>query len=108
MVRVALGRAITQHYFQDSEEIQVIGLDVTLERVLLQALQNGGGMEPGMADRLLAQAQSAVQRQESLNAPLVLMVGPALRPLLARFYAARCRSWRCFPRRKLAMNGVYA
>ncbi|CAJ0994241.1 flagellar biosynthesis protein FlhA [Sodalis praecaptivus] len=85
VVRVALGRAITQHYFQDSEEIQVIGLDVTLERVLLQALQNGGGMEPGMADRLLAQAQSAVQRQESLNAPLVLMVGPALRPLLARF-----------------------
>ncbi|MEN3258053.1 flagellar biosynthesis protein FlhA [Sodalis endosymbiont of Spalangia cameroni] len=85
VVRVALGRAITQHYFQDSEEIQVIGLDVTLERVLLQALQNGGGMEPGMADRLLAQAQSAVQRQESLNAPLVLMVAPALRPLLARF-----------------------
>lgn len=56
-----------------------------LERVLLQALQNGGGMEPGMADRLLAQAQSAVQRQESLNAPLVLLVAPALRPLLARF-----------------------
>lgn len=38
-----------------------------------------------MADRLLAQAQSAVQRQESLNAPLVLLVAPALRPLLARF-----------------------
>lgn len=30
VVRGALGRAITQHYFQDSEEIQVIGLDVTL------------------------------------------------------------------------------
>lgn len=37
-----------------------------------------------MADRLLAQAQSAVQRQESLNAPLVLMVAPALRPRFLR------------------------
>lgn len=66
-MRVALGRAITQHYFQDSEEIQVIGLDVTLERVLLQALQNGGGMEPGMADRLLAQAQSAVLSTQEIS-----------------------------------------
>lgn len=85
VVRVALGRAITQSWFQDNAEIQVIGLDSTLERVLLQALQNGGGLEPGMADRLLEQAGQALQQQESLNAPPVLLVAPALRPLLARF-----------------------
>ncbi|TCL02248.1 flagellar biosynthesis protein FlhA [Sodalis ligni] len=85
VVRVALGRAITQRWFPGESEIQVIGLDLALERVLLQALQNGGGLEPGMADRVLAQAREALQKQESLNAPPVLLVNHSLRPLLARF-----------------------
>ncbi|ORM75298.1 flagellar biosynthesis protein FlhA, partial [Mixta gaviniae] len=53
VVRVALGRAITQQWFPGNGEVQVIGLDATLERLLLQALQGGGGLEPGLADRLL-------------------------------------------------------
>ncbi|WP_315710329.1 flagellar biosynthesis protein FlhA [Brenneria uluponensis] len=85
VVRVALGRSITQQWFPGKDEIQVIGLDSSLERVLQQALQNGGGLEPGMADRLLEQAQDAVQNQEAIGAPLVLLVTHALRPLLARF-----------------------
>ncbi|WP_213991013.1 flagellar biosynthesis protein FlhA [Sodalis sp. dw_96] len=85
VVRVALGRAITQRWFPGESEIQVIGLDLALERVLLQALQSGGGLEPGMADRVLAQAKEALQKQESLNAPPVLLVNHSLRPLLARF-----------------------
>jgi len=85
VVRVALGRAITQQWFPGNDEVQVIGLDTSLERLLLQALQGGGGLEPGLADRLLEQAQEALSRQEMLGAPPVLLVNHALRPLLARF-----------------------
>ncbi|MEI2264120.1 flagellar biosynthesis protein FlhA [Erwinia sp. CGal63] len=85
VVRVALGRAITQQWYPGNGEVQVIGLDTTLERLLLQALQGGGGLEPGLADRLLAQAQSALQHQESIGAPPVLLVNHPLRALLARF-----------------------
>lgn len=60
-------------------------MDTQLERLLLQALQGGGGLEPGLADRLLEQARQALQRQEMLSAPPVLLVNHALRPLLARF-----------------------
>lgn len=85
VIRVELGRAITQQWFPGEGEIQVIGLDTPLERLLLQALQGGGGLEPGLADRLLEQAKQALQRQEMLGAPPVLLVNHALRPLLARF-----------------------
>lgn len=85
VVRVALGRAITQQWFPGNDEVQVIGLDATLERLLLQALQGGGGLEPGLADRLLQQTQAALQRQEMLGAPPVLLVNHPLRALLARF-----------------------
>ncbi|EOV0904055.1 flagellar biosynthesis protein FlhA, partial [Edwardsiella piscicida] len=61
LVRVALGRAISQQWFPGEGEIQVIGLDTPLERLLLQALQGGGGLEPGLADRLLDQARQALQ-----------------------------------------------
>ena len=64
VVRVALGRAITQQWFPGKDEVHVIGLDTPLERLLLQALQGGGGLEPGLADRLLAQTQEALSRQE--------------------------------------------
>jgi len=85
VVRVALGRAITQQWFPGNGEVQVIGLDATLERLLLQALQGGGGLEPGLADRLLDQAQRALQNQEMAGAPPVLLVNHPLRALLARF-----------------------
>ncbi|GGB94063.1 hypothetical protein GCM10007171_08960 [Dickeya fangzhongdai] len=84
-VRIALGRAITQQWFPGDTELQVIGLDSALERLLLQALQGGGGLEPGLSDRLLEQAKQALQRQEMLGAPPVLLVNHALRGLLSRF-----------------------
>ncbi|AEX51747.1 flagellar biosynthesis protein FlhA [Rahnella aquatilis] len=85
VVRVALGRAITQQWFPGNGEVQVIGLDTSLERLLLQALQSGGGLEPGLAERLLTQSEAALQRQDMLSAPPVLLVNHALRPLLSRF-----------------------
>ncbi|HDL8548115.1 TPA: flagellar biosynthesis protein FlhA [Yersinia enterocolitica] len=85
VVRVALGRSIAQQWFPGTGEIQVIGLDAALEHLLLQALQGGSGLEPGLADRLLEQSRQALQRQEMLGAPPVLLVNHALRALLARF-----------------------
>ncbi len=85
VVRVALGRSIAQQWFPGTGEIQVIGLDAALERLLLQALQGGSGLEPGLADRLLEQSRQALQRQEMLGASPVLLVNHALRALLARF-----------------------
>lgn len=87
VVRVALGRAITHQWFPiDKNEIQVIGLDLPLERLLLQVLQGGGNIEPGLAERLLEQANLALEKQETLGAPPVLLVNHPLRALLARFF----------------------
>ncbi len=47
-MRIALGRAITQQWFGNAEEIQVIGLEASLEQILLQAAKNGGGLEPNL------------------------------------------------------------
>ncbi|MBP0638196.1 flagellar biosynthesis protein FlhA [Cupriavidus sp. AcVe19-6a] len=85
MVRVAMGRAITQQLFPNNADLQVIGLDAGLERVLSHALTNGGGIEPGLADALLQQTQGAVTRQEQMGLDPVLLVPSQLRPLMARF-----------------------
>lgn len=85
LVRMSLGRAITQQLFPNNADLQVIGLDAGLERVLSQALSNGGGIEPGLADALLQQTQGAVARQEQLGLDPVLLVPSQLRPLMARF-----------------------
>ncbi|MFZ2294700.1 MAG: flagellar biosynthesis protein FlhA [Polaromonas sp.] len=85
LIRLALGRAIIQDIFPGNEELQVIGLDGSLDRVLLQALSNSSGLEPGLADSLLREAQSAMARQAQLGLPSVLVVQHPLRVLLARF-----------------------
>ncbi|GAA5183962.1 flagellar biosynthesis protein FlhA [Niveibacterium umoris] len=87
-VRTALGRAIVQQMFPGGAELQVMALDPTLERVLLQAVQSGGGegvLEPNLADNLMREAAGASQRQEDLGLPAVLLVPNQLRWLLARF-----------------------
>jgi len=88
-VRVALGRAITDQWFGAERELHVIGLDTQLEQVLDQAIHGGGAMEPGLADTLMQETAKALARQESSGEPSVLVVAPALRPLLARFLRRR-------------------
>ncbi|MBB5392900.1 flagellar biosynthesis protein FlhA [Herbaspirillum sp. SJZ130] len=88
IVRIALGRAIVQQIFPGDSELSVMTLDVKLERLLLQALQAGGdsgGIEPGLADSLVAQTEQAAQRQEQLGLTPVLLVPAPLRALLSRF-----------------------
>ncbi|HWT70857.1 MAG TPA: flagellar biosynthesis protein FlhA [Oxalicibacterium sp.] len=88
-VRVALGRAIVQQLFPNSEELSVMTLDNRLERLLTQALQasgpEGAGIEPGLADTLAAQAEAATRQQEQMGLTPVLLVPAQLRTLLSRF-----------------------
>lgn len=85
LIRLALGRAIIQQIFQGDDELKVIGLDSSLDRVLLQALSNSNGLEPGLAGNLLQEAESAMARQAQLGLPAILVVQHQLRVLLARF-----------------------
>ena len=85
LIRLALGRAIVQQIFPGNEELQVISLDGSLDRILLQALSNSNGLEPGLADNLLREAQAAMARQAQLGLTPVLVVQHPLRVLLARF-----------------------
>ncbi|MBF8221187.1 flagellar biosynthesis protein FlhA [Halomonas sp. 328] len=91
LVRVSLGRAITQQWFPGQDELHVIGLDAQLEQVLLQAMNGSGALEPGLAETLMAQAEQALERQEAKGEPPVLVVQHGLRPVLSRFLRRRLR-----------------
>ena len=88
-VRVALGRAIIHETFGGAQELQVMALEPNLENILMQAMaargEAGGGLEPGLAERLIRETVQAVERQESAGQPAVLLSPPAIRPVLARF-----------------------
>jgi flagellar biosynthesis protein FlhA len=88
-VRQALGRSILQSLFPGNAEIHVMALEPALERILMQAMVNGGGeggaIEPSLADALLRQTAEIAQRQEDIGLPPVLLVPQQLRWLLSRF-----------------------
>ncbi len=88
LVRVALGPAIVQQFYQAAQELQVIGIDKELEYILIQAMQssqNGVGIEPGLADTVLRETRAAAEAQEKMGLPTVMLVPTQLRDLLARF-----------------------
>ncbi|MFO1413528.1 MAG: flagellar biosynthesis protein FlhA [Burkholderiales bacterium] len=87
-VRVALGRSIVQQLYGTSPEIAVIALDGELERVLQQVVglvgNDGGGIEPGLADSVARETVDAVAQQEAQGLPTVLLVPDRLRLPLMR------------------------
>lgn len=85
LTRLALGRAIVQQLVPGDSELQVLGLDATLDGMLQQAMTSNSGIEPGLADNLLAQTQAAIARQEQMGLAPVLVVQHPLRVLLSRF-----------------------
>jgi flagellar biosynthesis protein FlhA len=86
-VRIALGRAIAQQIAPAGNDVHVVALSPDLERLLIQAMQAGGspGIEPGLADALVAEAATASAKLEQLGHTPVLLVAPQLRASLARF-----------------------
>ncbi|MCS2610270.1 flagellar biosynthesis protein FlhA [Halomonas dongshanensis] len=91
LVRIALGRSITQQWFAGQETLNVMGLDAQLEQVLIQAMNGNGALEPGLADTLMQQAQQGLERHEGAGEPPVLVVQHSLRAVLARFLRRRLR-----------------
>ncbi len=84
-VRARLGRAITSQWFAGEGDVQVIGLDLSLEQLLVQATQSGSAIEPGIAENLMKQTEQALIHQEGIGAPPVLLVNPSLRLMLSRY-----------------------
>ncbi|MCG6656201.1 flagellar biosynthesis protein FlhA [Halomonas campisalis] len=91
LVRVSLGRAITQQWFPGQDTLHVMGLEAQLEQVLMQAMSGNGALEPGLAETLMTQAEQALARHEASGEPPVLVVQHSLRPLLSRFLRRRLR-----------------
>lgn len=91
LVRIALGRGITQQWFAGREELKVIGLDGQLEQILTQAMNGNGALEPGLAETLMTQTEQALERHEASGEPPVLVVQHHLRAMLARFLRRRLR-----------------
>ncbi len=87
-VRASLSRQIFQNINGMAQEMAVITLDPELEQILLQSVQTapeaGLGIEPGLAEQMITELNQCIQQQEASNKAAVLMVSPALRPVLAK------------------------
>lgn len=88
LVRQALGRAIVQQIFPGNDELQLMSLDPTLERLLTQAVSGASShtsIEPSLAQTLLTETAQAALRQENIGVVPVLLVPSSIRLLLSRF-----------------------
>ena len=87
-VRVALGRFIVQHINGLNNELAVITLEPSLEQLLHQSIQmseSGGGIEPGLAERIHTSLSESAQNQEMNGSPAILLVSAQVRLMLMRF-----------------------
>ncbi|HEX6999673.1 MAG TPA: flagellar biosynthesis protein FlhA [Gammaproteobacteria bacterium] len=87
-VRVALGRAIVQGIAGGRAELPLMALDPALEQLLHKAVASSPGapaLEPGLAERLQQAVRETCARLEANGDPAILVVGPELRPWLARW-----------------------
>jgi flagellar biosynthesis protein FlhA len=85
-VRVSLGRSIVHDVAGTRAELPVLTLDPELERILNESAKENGsiGLEPGMVERLHRTLSDKAQSQEIAGEPAVLLVGPLVRPWMAR------------------------
>jgi flagellar biosynthesis protein FlhA len=87
VVRVALGRAIVHQLFPGENELQVVALEPQLENILMSASsgKSQGGLEPGLAERILQQAAQLSEQLEMQGINPVIITPSQLRPMLSRF-----------------------
>ncbi|MEO0576197.1 MAG: flagellar biosynthesis protein FlhA [Pseudomonadota bacterium] len=85
-VRVVLGRSIVQQISGNAEEVPVLTLEPELEQILNNSTQNGtvAGLEPGLVERIHRALTDKATAQEAAGESAVLLVGPTVRPWLAR------------------------
>ncbi|BAC24181.1 flhA [Wigglesworthia glossinidia endosymbiont of Glossina brevipalpis] len=88
LVRQKLGRAITQNLFPKKvykNEINVIGLDPSSEKILITSFQSGGSIEPNISNNLIENIKTALIKQEKIKSPFVLIVNPVIRSMMSKF-----------------------
>jgi flagellar biosynthesis protein FlhA len=85
-VRIALSPAIVQQIYGPTRELNVIAIDPSLERLLVQALGNSAGpaLDPGVADMLSKTAAETAMKQEEIGLPACLLVPDQIRGSVAR------------------------
>jgi flagellar biosynthesis protein FlhA len=85
-VRIALSPAIVQQIYGPTRELNVIAIDPSLERLLVQALANNTGpaLDPGVADMLTRNAAETAMKQEEVGVPACLLVPDAIRNSISR------------------------
>jgi flagellar biosynthesis protein FlhA len=85
-VRVALSPAIVQQIYGPTRELNVIAIDPSLERLLVQALgaSSGPALDPGVADMLTRTAAETALKQEELGVPACLLVPDQIRGSISR------------------------
>jgi flagellar biosynthesis protein FlhA len=85
-VRVALSPAIVQQIYGPTRELNVIAIDPSLERLLVQALgsTSGPALDPGVADMLTRTAAETALKQEEVGVPACLLVPDQIRGAIAR------------------------
>ncbi len=85
-VRIALSPAIVQQIYGPVRELQVMAIEPSLERLLVQALGNAGSpsLDPSVAELITQRAADLSQKQEELGVPACLLVPDAIRSAMAR------------------------
>ncbi|VFP81076.1 Flagellar biosynthesis protein FlhA [Buchnera aphidicola (Cinara kochiana kochiana)] len=87
VTRIALRNFITQKFFLNVYEICVLGLSADIECILLKIINNKDGqLEPVFSENLINKTKLLVIMQKKNKFPLVLVVHPQLRSLLARLF----------------------
>ena len=85
-IRVALSPAIVQQIYGATRELNVIAIEPSLERLLVQTLGSASGtaLDPGVTEMLSKAATDASRRQEDLGVPACLLVPDVIRSAVAR------------------------
>jgi flagellar biosynthesis protein FlhA len=85
-VRIALSPAIVQQIYGPTRELNVIAIEPSLERLLVQALSNANNaaLDPGVADVLSRSAAEIANKQEELGVPACLLVPDQIRAAISR------------------------
>jgi flagellar biosynthesis protein FlhA len=85
-VRVALSPAIVQQIYGSTRELNVIAIDPSLERLLVQALggTSGPALDPGVAEILTKTAAETALKQEEIGIPACLLVPDQIRSAISR------------------------
>ena len=85
-VRIALSPAIVQQIYGPTRELNVIAIDPSLERLLMQALGGASGpaLDPGVADMLTKTAAEVALKQEEIGVPACLLVPDQIRSAISR------------------------